>query len=190
MLFRSAAALIDEFQDTDPIQWRILARAFQPHRHRLVMVGDPKQAIYRFRGGELATYLQARACAGAGGGISSLGDNYRAAAGLIEALNGLMAPGLRRSNLPVPEVVARSSKGKLRLAEGEAPLQLLWLGSNRAAGEKAPSRSQLEQTLPAQIAAHTAGLLNRGLVLERDGHQQPLKPRDVCLLVKIGRAHV
>ena len=180
---RYAAALIDEFQDTDPIQWRILARAFQPHRHRLVMVGDPKQAIYRFRGGELATYLQARACAGAGGGISSLGDNYRAAAGLIEALNGLMAPGLRRSNLPVPEVVARAHKGRLHLPDGEAPLQLLWLGSNRTAGEKAPSRSQLEQSLPAQIAAHTAQLLNRGLVLEHEGDQRTLQPRDVCLLV-------
>ena len=180
---RYGAALIDEFQDTDPIQWRILSRAFQPHRHRLVMVGDPKQAIYRFRGGELATYLRARATAGAGGGISSLGDNYRAAAGLIQALNGLMAPGLRRSNLPVPPVVAKANKGSLALAEGRTPVQLLWLGSERPAGAKAPSRSQVEQTLPDQIAAHTAQLLNQGLVLEREGHQEVLKPKDVCLLV-------
>lgn len=104
---RYAAALIDEFQDTDPIQWRILSRAFSPERHRLVLVGDPKQAIYRFRGGELATYRLAAAAAEASGGVSALSTNYRATGTLIEALNGLMAPGLRRSGLEVPQVEPR-----------------------------------------------------------------------------------
>ncbi|NDG75930.1 MAG: DNA helicase UvrD, partial [Synechococcaceae bacterium WB8_1B_136] len=115
---RYRVALIDEFQDTDPIQWRILERAFtappgEPARHLLVMVGDPKQAIYRFRGGELATYRQARARADA---IHGLTQNRRASAALVAALNQLMVePGLPRSNLPVPEVEACSSTGELAL---------------------------------------------------------------------------
>ena len=180
---RYGAALIDEFQDTDPIQWRILSRAFGPNQHRLVMVGDPKQAIYRFRGGELATYLQARACAASAGGISGLQDNYRSAPDLIQALNRLMAPGLRRSKLAVPPVQAKAAKGVLNLDFDEPPLKMLWLGGSRPAGSKAPSRSVLEQSLPQQIATYCVQLLARGLVLERDDHSHRLTADDLCLLV-------
>ncbi len=173
---RYAVALIDEFQDTDPIQWRILSRAFRPESHRLVIVGDPKQAIYRFRGGELATYLTARAAAASAGGISALTANFRSAPPLIAALNGLMEPGLRRSGLEVPAVQAQASCEALDLEGDGLALELLWLGSDRAAGDKAPSRTALERELPARIAAYTARLLQRG---EAHG----LSPDDVCLLV-------
>ncbi|MCT0227409.1 UvrD-helicase domain-containing protein [Synechococcus sp. CS-1331] len=173
---RYAVALVDEFQDTDPIQWRILSRAFQPGRHRLVLVGDPKQAIYRFRGGELATYLRARQAAIAGGGISSLTDNYRSSEALIAGLNGLMRPGLRRSGLPVPPVQAKVMGSGLVLPEGQAPLQLLWLGGQRRAGQKPPSRSSLERQLPGQIASFITALLKRGL-----------DANAICLLVSTHR---
>ncbi|MEY3464312.1 MAG: Exodeoxyribonuclease beta subunit, partial [Cyanobacteriota bacterium] len=171
---RYAVALIDEFQDTDPIQWRILSRAFRPERHRLVMVGDPKQAIYRFRGGELATYLEARRSAESGGGISGLGDNHRSGAALIEALNGLMAPGLRRSGLDVPAVRAEARLQPLALPAEvqQRPLELVWLGQERSAGSKPPSRTALEQQLPPLVAAHCLELL-----------QQGLSPGQLCLLV-------
>jgi len=173
---RYAVALVDEFQDTDPIQWRILSQAFQPWRHRLVLVGDPKQAIYRFRGGELATYLRARQAALAGGGISSLTDNYRSTPALIAGLNELMQPGLRRSGLPVPPVQAKRAWDGLVLPQGQPPLQLLWLGGQRRAGEKPPSRSSLERQLPGQIASYTTDLLNRGL-----------EANAICLLVSTHR---
>ena len=184
---RYAVALIDEFQDTDPIQWRILSRAFQPERHRLVMVGDPKQAIYRFRGGELATYLQARATASQAGGISNLIDNYRSSEALISGLNGLMRPGLRRSGLAVPEVHPRQHDTGLVLPKGQHPLQLLWLGGERQAGQKPLSRSALERQLPGQIASFTAELLNRGLAEERPSQSRQLGPNDICLLVSTHR---
>ena len=180
---RYAVALVDEFQDTDPIQWRILARAFQPERHRLVLVGDPKQAIYRFRGGDLRTYLRARQAALAGAGISSLTDNYRSSQALIAGLNGLMQPGLRRTGLAIPPVRAQLDDASLALPAGEHPLQLLWLGGERAAGEKPPSRSSLERQLPGRIASFTANLLNRGLCEERAGSCSPLGANDICLLV-------
>jgi exodeoxyribonuclease V beta subunit len=57
-----AVALVDEFQDTDPRQWRIFQRLFAQRREHdrvraLFLIGDPKQAIYRFRGGDVATYV-------------------------------------------------------------------------------------------------------------------------------------
>ncbi|MEB3321381.1 MAG: UvrD-helicase domain-containing protein, partial [Synechococcaceae cyanobacterium] len=174
---RYGAALIDEFQDTDPIQWRLLRLAFGGGDHPLVMVGDPKQAIYRFRGGDLDTYRQAGTAAGARYGLL---ENRRSTAALIGGLNALMAPaGLPRSELAVPEVVARAARG----GPDTAPIELLWLGGERAAGEKAPSRTQLESGLPPRIAATVAGLLGRGLRLEEDGRQRPLRPDDLCLLV-------
>ena len=50
--------LVDEFQDTDPVQWQVLDRAFAGHA-TMVLIGDPKQAIYAFRGGDVVTYLAA-----------------------------------------------------------------------------------------------------------------------------------
>ena len=164
---RYRAALIDEFQDTDPIQWRILERAFghTPSQHLLVMVGDPKQAIYRFRGGELATYRlavsKAEACFG-------LYENRRSSAALVQALNALMQPGLQRTNLPVPAVEAKADKGMLQLPEGQSPLQLLELDPD-----------QLEQ----QVAATCQRLLDQQLLLRTGSEERPLQPGDLCLLV-------
>ncbi|HEX4844689.1 MAG TPA: UvrD-helicase domain-containing protein, partial [Geothrix sp.] len=57
---RFEVALIDECQDTDAAQWEIFRTLFHREGHELVLVGDPKQAIYGFRGGDLPTYLAAR----------------------------------------------------------------------------------------------------------------------------------
>ncbi len=195
---RYRAALIDEFQDTDPIQWRTLRQAFapaaDPGQHLLVIVGDPKQAIYRFRGGDLDTYLAARQLAArtpAAAGepsIRSMRHNFRASESLVAALNHLMAPGLVRTDLPVPAVVAQPQRQALhlQLPPGQAPLQLLWLGpapGSAAAGAKLPSKTALEQTLPRQIGALTLDLLQRGIEVHVHGEQRALEPSDICLLV-------
>ena len=164
---RYRAALIDEFQDTDPMQWRILARAFggNPCRHLLVIVGDPKQAIYRFRGGALETY---RLAATAANECFGLYDNRRSSAPLVEALNQLMAPGLPRTQITVPTVAAKAEKGCLTLPEGEHPLQLLQL-----------DRDQVDQ----QVAALCHSLLERSLQIATEGGSRPLEPGDLCVLV-------
>ncbi|MEB3270327.1 MAG: UvrD-helicase domain-containing protein [Synechococcus sp.] len=200
---RYGAALIDEFQDTDPIQWRILRRAFGRGCHRLVMVGDPKQAIYRFRGGDLDTY---RAAADQADERWALTGNRRSSPELIEALNRLMRPGLRRSELVVPPLQAHSDR---RGPQGAA-IELLWLGhpgdDPAAAGEEGPpggdveesaaradaaaagshrhpARTALEAYLPARIAAHLRQLLDAGLELEQGDRRRPLVATDVALLV-------
>jgi exodeoxyribonuclease V beta subunit len=76
-------ALIDEFQDTDQRQFGIFDRIYR-ERGTLVMIGDPKQAIYSFRGGDIAAYLRA---SGQAGQRFSLGSNHRSSHALVEALN-------------------------------------------------------------------------------------------------------
>jgi len=182
---RYSAALIDEFQDTDPIQWRILKLAFGGGDHLLVMVGDPKQAIYRFRGGDLATYLAARSAAES---RYAMRDNRRSTPDLIQALNQLCERGLPRSGLDMPVLEAKAG----RMGDGGAPVELLWLGSDQApsAGSSSrerssalPSATEVEALLPVQVAAYVADVLRRPPVLREPEGARPLEPDDVCLLV-------
>ncbi|WP_339080774.1 UvrD-helicase domain-containing protein [Pseudomonas sp. TMP9] len=123
-------ALIDEFQDTDPVQYRVFHRIYQDAGD-LCFVGDPKQAIYAFRGADLATYMQARSEAAR---QYSLTTNHRSTPQLIAALNQLFdrpmpfaEPGLDYQQ------VGASDKARAQLVlppvEGEqdAPLALVWL---------------------------------------------------------------
>ena len=82
--------LVDEFQDTDPVQWQVLDRAFSGHA-TMVLIGDPKQAIYAFRGGDVTTYLTAAATAAT---QQTLSVNWRsdAAAALGDAGAARAAP--------------------------------------------------------------------------------------------------
>jgi len=93
-------ALIDEFQDTNAAQFAILDRIYRAHdgsaRGLLVMIGDPKQAIYAFRGGDIHTYQRAAAEAGE---AMYLDVNHRSSAHYMQGLNSfyaLVAPGLTR----------------------------------------------------------------------------------------------
>ena len=165
---RYRAVLVDEFQDTDPLQWRLLRRTFAEQKgHLLLLVGDPKQAIYRFRGGDLATYLQARRQADR---IDALQENFRTTPSLMHALNDLMQPGLVRSELPVPAVEPRSSA---QAPPHGCPLKLLhW------SGETPLTKTALAEELPLRLADAVLRLLQ-----ERDD----LTPAQLCLLVSTHR---
>jgi exodeoxyribonuclease V beta subunit len=87
---RYRVALIDEFQDTDEVQWSIFRRIFVDgaEHHALAVIGDPKQAIYGFRGADVHTYLEAReALRAAGAGHLHLGRNFRSTAALVRVQN-------------------------------------------------------------------------------------------------------
>src|SRR4051794_11977624 len=81
MRHRWQIVLVDEFQDTDPVQWQVLDRAFSGHA-TIVLIGDPKQAIYAFRGGDVTTYLTAAATAAT---RQTLSVNWRSDAALLSA---------------------------------------------------------------------------------------------------------
>ncbi len=93
---RFRLALVDEFQDTDAVQWQIFGRVFLAGRGggSLVVVGDPKQAIYGFRGADVHTYAQARReMADAGGREHALTQNFRSTARLLRALDLVLESG-------------------------------------------------------------------------------------------------
>lgn len=84
-----AAAIVDEFQDTDPLQWDIFQQLFfDPPMRALYLVGDPKQSIYRFRKADIYTYFLARDRLGEEN-LYLLDTNYRSSKPLIGALNAL-----------------------------------------------------------------------------------------------------
>lgn len=83
------AAIIDEFQDTDPIQWDIFQKLFVEEKvQALYLVGDPKQSIYRFRKADIYTYLGARFALGEENAYV-LDTNYRSSKNMVSALNAL-----------------------------------------------------------------------------------------------------
>lgn len=116
--------LVDEFQDTDPVQWQILERAFHragPDR-ALILIGDPKQAIYGFRGGDVDTYLAAAREADT---RHTLGTNRRSDAGLLAGLASLMGgAGLGSPEIVVHPVEAYHQETRLVDAPSPAPLRI------------------------------------------------------------------
>jgi exodeoxyribonuclease V beta subunit len=100
------AALIDEFQDTDPWQWEIFRRLFISEMHDwrgyLYLVGDPKQSIYSFRQADIYTYLAAAQALGMSR-CFSLNVNYRSQPRLVEALNALFDPHYLPHFIPLPK---------------------------------------------------------------------------------------
>ena len=85
---RYDVVLVDEFQDTDPVQWDIMHRAFGQGGATLVLIGDPKQAIYAFRGADVHAYLDAREVVQS---EWTLDENWRSDAGLLRAYDALFA---------------------------------------------------------------------------------------------------
>ena len=83
---RYDVVLVDEFQDTDPVQWDIMSTAFDADGKTLVLIGDPKQAIYAFRGADVHTYLEAKAAVTS---TWTLDVNWRSDEGLLAAYDAL-----------------------------------------------------------------------------------------------------
>jgi len=94
---RFPAALVDEFQDTDPLQYQIFETLYNGQDNTLYMVGDPKQAIYRFRNADLHSYLRAKERAK---NAFTIGHNQRSTDGLIHAVNRLFQANSKAFILP------------------------------------------------------------------------------------------
>ena len=102
-------ALIDEFQDTDPLQWRIFQRIYAERQHTgLLLIGDPKQAIYSFRGADIHTYLHARRRADAP--TWTLDTNYRSTP--VAGARG--QPCLRPCRAACPTARSPSARARMR----------------------------------------------------------------------------
>lgn len=102
---RYRVVLVDEFQDTDTVQWEVVHRAFADGATRLVLIGDPKQAVYSFRGADVYAYLEAARTAGPGRRFT-LAQNWRSDADLLAAYDAVFHP----LHLGHPEIVYRPAR--------------------------------------------------------------------------------
>ncbi len=101
------AAIIDEFQDTDPIQWKIFHSLFLENAEdwgNLYLVGDPKQSIYAFRQADIYTYLSAAESIGSEN-HTSLNTNFRSQPSLVHALNLLFKSSQGFISLPKKNII-------------------------------------------------------------------------------------
>ncbi len=124
-------AIIDEFQDTDPVQWDIFRDLFLQAGHHLYLVGDPKQSIYAFRQADIYTYLRAQADIGPQN-AASLTTNYRSQPSLIRALNALFSkPGFLalpklKSYLPYREIKPAPKAADYPFKDGKGSVHVAW----------------------------------------------------------------
>ncbi|MGS3186066.1 exodeoxyribonuclease V subunit beta [Aeromonas taiwanensis] len=177
-------AMIDEFQDTDPQQYRIFHRLYGGHQDTaLLMIGDPKQAIYGFRGADIFTYIQARRNVSA---HYTLGRNWRSSGALVAAVNGLFErakdPFIYEADIPFLPVEAQG-KSKALLLEGEiAPVLHCW----QLTGQPTFNRGDYQ----SKMARATAAEIHRLLTLAREGKaligSEPVKAGDIAVLVRTG----
>lgn len=180
-------ALVDEFQDTDPIQWAIFRRVFfEAEGKALYLIGDPKQSIYGFRNADVHTYLSACEEVDARGGIRvPLVDCYRSTSRTIDAINMVLEAdfftGPNRYDHPV-----RCGRPELRAAEpgGEqvAPVVLFHMVAKDNLRAKS-MRSGLADAIATEIRA-----LKEGTVLVSDrakpGELRALEWSDIFVLTR------
>ncbi len=179
---RYAVVLVDEFQDTDPVQWEILERAFHGHR-TLVLIGDPKQAIYAFRGADVVTYLLATATAGAS---ATLATNWRSDAPLVRGLGHLMSGvALGDPRILVSPVQAAHVDARLVGSPGAEPVRLRVVDRHALS----PGRSGVLSVKDARpfvardVASDIVRLLGSDARLHDAAGERPVRPADVAVLV-------
>jgi exodeoxyribonuclease V beta subunit len=174
---RYRAALIDEFQDTDPLQFDIFARVFIEQRAPTFLVGDPKQAIYSFRGADLFAYLAAREQTDQ---RHTLTVNRRSTPSLVQAVGrlfGLAPQPFLLDQLEFPPVQALESRPPLMLdGQPQAGLAWQWLGDEPMNKDEARRQAALA------TAADIAGLLARGACQAATLDGRAIGPADIAVL--------
>lgn len=171
--------MVDEFQDTDPVQWRVIHRAFTD-ASTLVLIGDPKQAIYAFRGGDIHTYLTA---ADTAGNKQTMGTNWRSDAALVDRLQAV----LRGTALGDPRIVVRDVKAHhqgTRLAGAPHPdpfrLRFVSRATFGKTGDTMVAIDDLRDHIGRDLAADIAELLAAPATF--DG--EPIRAGDIAVIVE------
>ena len=175
---RYRVVLVDEFQDTDPVQWSILRRAFAGGDSTLVLIGDPKQAIYAFRGADVYAYLDAAKTAGA---RHDLDVNWRSDQGLIDAYDALFG-GAQLGHEGIVYLPVRATEANREPRMSGTPLRIRMLHRDEPSVRTTPrgyiSTGSARDHIAADLAADVVGLLNSGA----------LRPGQVAVLVQTNRA--
>jgi exodeoxyribonuclease V beta subunit len=196
---RFGAALIDEFQDTDHLQWQIFSTLFGGGAHHLYLIGDPKQAIYGFRGANVHVYADAR---GPDDPLTMV-TNFRSDARYVAAMNAVMGRWSRslfgHPRIPYVPVGAPARDPVDRLVPpalpagdpwqhpGSAPLQIRFVGAGSDPAAPEPlGKSAANAGLPTLVACDVVAFLEAGFGVVTDPQQppRPVSPGDIAVLVR------
>ena len=167
--------LVDEFQDTDEAQWAVLHSVFHGHS-RLMLIGDPKQAIYAFRGGDVHTYAHAAEQAH---DERTLLHNYRSDPAVIDGINLLFADRQLGQDPPITarRVEAALAGSRLRSASGE-PVPAFrgrWLAGSAPVGD-------LRNSVAADTAEQIALALASGMQIRDKRDWRAVTAADFAVL--------
>ncbi len=193
---RYDVVLVDEFQDTDPVQWDIMRRAFGDGGATLVLIGDPKQAIYAFRGADVHAYLTAREAVRS---EWTLDVNWRSDAGLLEAYDELFADArLGDAGIGYRPIRAAEANREPRLigAPVSAPLRMRIVHADDGlvpltAKKREPRAPDARNLIAKDLAAEVVRLLSSRpevITRRRDGTEQEritLHPGHMAVLVRV-----
>jgi exodeoxyribonuclease V beta subunit len=181
---RYRVVLVDEFQDTDPVQWQIMRTAFGDGETTLVLIGDPKQAIYAFRGADVYAYIEAARTAGA---QATLTTNWRSDQGLLDAYDALFGGAkLGHEGIVYRQVRASNAGARLLRAPDPAPLRVRVVPRGDV-GLTQQGYARLEparQHVACDVAADIVSLLRSGASIEGAG---PVRPGHIAVLVRTNR---
>ena len=182
---RYPAALIDEFQDTDPIQYDIFSAIYKNSGLPVFLVGDPKQAIYSFRGADIFAYLRAHHDARR---HTTLGENWRSQPALIDAVNRVFQQ--RQATFVLDEiefhpVQAAGAQPSSQLDISGDPASALWFWFARGEeDDKALGKSEAREQAARWTAAEIARLLNASQQGQASLDGRPLHGGDIAVLVR------
>jgi exodeoxyribonuclease V beta subunit len=174
--------MVDEFQDTDPVQWEVIDRAFSG-RSTVILIGDPKQAIYAFRGGDIVTYLRAAETAGA---KKTLGTNWRSDAALVDRLQAVLRDAeLGNPAIVVHDVEAAHRGHRLVGAPHDDPFRLRVVARSTfgRSGTQNVAIADLRRHIGQDLANDIGALLASGATF--DG--APVQAGDVAVIVETHR---
>ncbi|QIB50781.1 exodeoxyribonuclease V subunit beta [Pseudomonas sp. OIL-1] len=194
-------ALIDEFQDTDPLQYRIFDRVYRvtenDPEYGLFLIGDPKQAIYAFRGADIHTYLQAKKATA--GRHENLDTNFRSSHSMVKAVNRVFDLAEKRPDgrgaflfangderpLPFIEVAAKGRPEVWTVEEQTPPALTAW----HLSSEEPLAGGVYQQEMAARCASEMVRLLNLGQqnqagFLDPQHGMRGVRPADMAVLVR------
>ncbi|MBD8899038.1 exodeoxyribonuclease V subunit beta [Rhodanobacter sp. DHG33] len=186
------AALVDEFQDTDPLQWRSLQRIYGGSEDTaLLLIGDPKQAIYGFRGADIHTYLRARESAARP--HWTLDTNHRSSKALVAAVNRVFGHAdtypqgafCFGTALPFVAVKAKGRNEVFQLDGEPLPAMQMAVHPSVEPASMGAWRESMAAHAAAQLVAWLgAAQAGRSGFMAEDGALAPLRPGDIAILVR------
>jgi len=181
---RFQAALIDEFQDTDQNQWFIFSTLFNASEHYLYLIGDPKQAIYKFRGADINSYFAAQKQAQQ---HFTLGQNWRSHPQLVAGVNRLFA---REQPFYAPKPDFNAVKAALSAQQGsiirngnELPPLVLWQ-LNKNEDDSFWTGGKAAAEIKSAIVSEIVVLLSDEYSIQKKGLSTQILPKDIAILVR------